>query len=147
MNALDLQLKRAEDIEDDTLCGRLGREMREQATRLKLAENAEQAHRIQMRSATNKRVILEKLKDDVSNQGEVPVVSISNSLYARHVAGYRYPERNTTVLTVEQTNIPTLRRIVSAFPNESRLNELKTRGNVSPTLLGIFSTDSTTAST
>ena len=117
VNALDIKICNAD--EDEEL--RLLKEKRELDVRLKHAQNREKAHRIRMRSDSNREALQEKLRDVLKSQ--VPVFSISNLEYARHLKGFH--AKNAPVLSVEETMIPALRRTIFAFPNEARLNEAK----------------------
>ncbi|KAI7532997.1 hypothetical protein KC317_g19341, partial [Hortaea werneckii] len=119
VNALDSKLCRVD--EDEEL--RLLKEKRELDVRLKHAQNREKAHRIHMRSKSNRKALSEKLGDVLNSQAQVPVFSISNLEYARHLKGFH--AKNAPVLSVEETMIPALRRTIFAFPNEARLNEAK----------------------
>ncbi|KAI7215593.1 hypothetical protein KC333_g5341 [Hortaea werneckii] len=119
VNALDIKICNAD--EDEEL--RLLKEKRELDVRLKLAQNREKAHRIRMRSDSNRQALQQKLGDILKSEVQVPVFSISNLEYARHLKGFH--AKNAPVLSVEETMIPTLRRTVFAFPNEARLNEAK----------------------
>ncbi|KAI7588119.1 hypothetical protein KC343_g18977, partial [Hortaea werneckii] len=119
VNALDFKLCRAD--EDEEL--RLLKEKRELDVRLKHAQNREKAHRIHMRSKSNQEALQQKLGDVLNSQAQVPIFSISNLEYARHLKGFH--AKNAPVLSVEETMIPELRRTIFAFPNEARLNEAK----------------------
>ncbi|KAI7151973.1 hypothetical protein KC316_g15055, partial [Hortaea werneckii] len=119
VNALEIKICNAD--EDEEL--RLLKEKRELDVRLKLAQNREKAHRIRMRSDSNREALQQKLGDVLKSEVQVPVFSISNLEYARHLKGFH--AKNAPVLSVEETMIPALRRTISAFPNEARLNEAK----------------------
>lgn len=122
-NALNVaEIEECDAVEKDDVekIARLAVHKKELEIRVKLAENAERAQRIWMRSESNKKALEEKLQDI---NATAPIFSISNTEYARHVEGY--PAKKTPVLTVERTNIPALRRLISAFPNEARLNEIQ----------------------
>lgn len=87
-----------------------------------------------MRSENNRKAIEEKLQDVGHSNAPVPVLSISNKDYRTSLRGY-FP-KNAPVLTVEETNIPALRRHFYAFPNEARLNEARhTQNQQLPSLL------------
>ena len=121
LNAVELEESHFFDAENDERACQLSKEKRILEMRLRLAQNAEIAHRINMRSEYNKKILEEKLED--ISPTPVDILSISNTEYATHVAGFK--PKDTPVLTVEQTNIPALRRVIAAFPNEARLNEIK----------------------
>lgn len=91
--------------------------------RLLKAQNAERAARIAMRSENTKQKIQEKLMDITESQIPIPVISVSNLDYQKHLAGYNTLQAPT--LSVEQTQIPELRRVFAQFPNEARLSEIK----------------------
>ncbi|KAI7195678.1 hypothetical protein KC363_g1356 [Hortaea werneckii] len=119
VNALDIKLCSADEDEEH----RLLKEKRELDVRLKHAQNREKAHRIHMRSESNRQALQQKLEDVLKPQVQVPVFSISNLEYARHLKGFH--AKNAPILSVEETMIPKLRRTIFAFPNEARLNEAK----------------------
>lgn len=121
LNALEIKETAAINESNDELLLKLVRDRQELEIRQHLIENAETAHRIRMRSVHNKKVLEDKLRYISPNPP--PILSISNKEYARHLDGYK--AKNTPVLDVEQTNIPELRRIISTFPNEARVNEIK----------------------
>lgn len=120
LNAVDIEKSDAIRKEDSRRLGALLLERTKLEVRLKLAKNAEVAHRIRMRSESNKKVIADKLRGFYT---AADIFSISNLEYAKHMSGYN--AESTPVLTLEQTNIPALRSVISAFPNEARLNEIK----------------------
>lgn len=90
-------------------------------TRLIKAQNAERAARIAMRSANTKAKLGEKLMDVNDCQEEIPVISISNTDYQKHRAGFNTLQ--APALSVEQTNIPALRQLFAQFPNTARISE------------------------
>ncbi|KAL1584732.1 hypothetical protein WHR41_06887 [Cladosporium halotolerans] len=93
-------------------------------TRLIKAQNAERAARIAMRSANTKAKLGEKLVDVNDCQEEIPVISISNTDYQKHRAGFNTLQAPPT-LSVEQTNIPALRQHFAQFPNSARMSEIQ----------------------
>jgi hypothetical protein len=91
--------------------------------RLHKAQNAEKAAMIAMRSDQTKTRLQEKLMDITGSPVPVPVISVSDLDYQKHMVGYHTMQAPT--LSVEQTQIPELRRIFAQFPNEARLCEVE----------------------
>jgi len=90
--------------------------------RLHKAQNAERAARIVMRSEHTRARLQEKLMDITGSPTPIPVISVSNLDYQKHLAGYNSMQAPT--LSVEQTQIPEVRRLFAQFPNEARLSEI-----------------------
>lgn len=90
--------------------------------RLHKAQNAERAARIAMRSEHTRARLQEKLMDITGSPVPIPVISVSNLDYQKHLAGYNTMQAPT--LSVEQTQIPEVRRLFAQFPNEARLSEI-----------------------
>lgn len=91
--------------------------------RLHKAENAEKAARIAMRSANTKAKLQDKLSDITQSQVPIPVISVSNTDYQKHLLGYNTVQAPT--LSLEQTQIPTVRRLFAQFPNHARISEIE----------------------
>lgn len=91
--------------------------------RLIKAQNAEKATRIAMRSENTKTKLQDKLMDIADSQVPIPVVSISNPDYQKHLLGYNTLQVPT--LSVEQTQVPALRQLFAQFPNAARLSEIR----------------------
>lgn len=131
---IEESILKCEDDGDDDQAAQLNQQKRKLEVLVKTADNAEKAHRINMRSEQNKSKLQEKLQDVAAAGDTIPVFSISNKAYAQHLAGYN--PKKTPVLTVEETNIPELRRLLFTFPNEARLNEARFhQEGVIPTLI------------
>jgi hypothetical protein len=81
---------------------------------LKAAEDGEKCHCIQMRSERTKQILQGRLGRPQTTPPRV--LSIANAAYATHVAGF--DPSKAPALSIEQTNIPALRRMVANFPNE-----------------------------
>ncbi|KAK5120153.1 hypothetical protein LTR85_006634 [Meristemomyces frigidus] len=118
-NAVGLQIRSSSGEAQNLLF----KKKAELEVRVQNAKNAEKAYRINMRGESNKAVLQDKLREVTRSRTLIPVLSISNTEYAKHLEGYA-PE-DAPLLSVEETNIPAARRIVKAFPNEARLNEAK----------------------
>lgn len=128
------QINNCDEDDDQAQVLQLNQQKRKLEVLSKRSDNAEKAHRINMRSEHNKMKLQEKLQDVAAAGDIIPVYSVSNKAYAQHLAGYH--PRSTPVLTVEETNIPELRRLLFTFPNESRLNEARFHHQeVIPTLI------------
>lgn len=110
------------DGDDDQLSARLSKDRRKLAILTKLADNTEQAHRIKMRSKHTNVELHKKLRHVSRSARPVPIFNISNWIYKDHIGGFT--PNATPVLSVEETQIPQLRRTVSTFQNEARLSEL-----------------------
>lgn len=91
--------------------------------RLHKAQNKERAARIAMRSMNTAAKLQEKLMDITESQVPIPVISVSNVDYAKHLLGHNTGQAPT--LSVEETQIPTVRRLFAEFPNDARRSEIE----------------------
>jgi hypothetical protein len=91
--------------------------------RLHKAQNKERAARIAMRSMNTAAKLQEKLMDITESQVPIPVISVSNVDYAKHLLGFNTGQAPT--LSVEETQIPTVRRLFAEFPNDARRSEIE----------------------
>lgn len=91
--------------------------------RLHKAQNRERAARIAMRSMNTAAKLQEKLMDITESQVPIPVISVSNVDYAKHLLGYNTGQAPT--LSVEETQIPAVRRLFAEFPNDARRSEIE----------------------
>lgn len=91
--------------------------------RLHKAQNKERAARIAMRSLNTAAKLREKLMDITESQVPIPVFSVSNVDYAKHLLGYNTGQAPT--LSVEETQIPAVRRHFAEFPNDARRSEIE----------------------
>lgn len=115
-NALMLQVANSFDAE-------LLRKKMHLDVRLHKEQNKERALRITMRSENTRIRLQEKLMDITDSQEPVPIISVSNTDYQKHLAGYT--TNSAPTLSVAQTQIPEVRRQFAQFPNEARLSEVK----------------------
>lgn len=90
--------------------------------RMKVLKDHEKALRIEMRSGDTQARLQEKLKDITGSRRTIPVISVSNKLYEAYQTELSREE--APELSVEQTNIPTLRRAICKFPNTARMQEM-----------------------
>ncbi|KAK6438954.1 hypothetical protein LTR95_004838 [Oleoguttula sp. CCFEE 5521] len=79
--------------------------------KLRKATTAETLFRIEARSEHVAKGLARKLKDNTGLNTPVETVTLSNSLYLRHLQGYRHSD--VPDLNVEQTKIPRVLRIIS----------------------------------
>lgn len=125
---LEEKIATAEDEDDGASSIRLSVQKRKLDVRLHAAKCTETAHRIKIRSEDSKSEIQDKLREVSISVSAVPIYPISNTAYADHILGYL--PKNAPVLSVEETNIPDLRRHISTFTNEARLNEAGHEQNI-----------------
>lgn len=76
-----------------------------------------------MRSKNTAAKLQEKLMDITESQVPIPVISVSNVDYAKHLLGYNAGQAPT--LSVEETQIPAVRRLFAEFPNHARRSEIE----------------------
>ncbi|SMR48077.1 unnamed protein product [Zymoseptoria tritici ST99CH_3D1] len=76
----------------------------------------EKAHRFHLR----RKAVEGELKIN-----PIPILSTSNGEYKKHAAGLPPTVFDGPYLSLEETNIPTLRRQITAFANEFRCNEMQ----------------------
>lgn len=119
-NALMLQ---AATATDPTERARIYVEKFTHDVRVIRAQNAEKAARIALRSENTRIKLQEKLQDITEFQVPIPVISISNLEYQKHLLGYN--TLHTPTLSVEQTKVPAVRRLFAQFPNEARISEIR----------------------
>ncbi|SMQ48291.1 unnamed protein product [Zymoseptoria tritici ST99CH_3D7] len=118
MDAIENSLREQIDECDD--CHQLPelfQQLDETRASIKQSHDAEKVHRIKM----NNERIEARLRETLTYEG--PVLPLSNTKYETHFAGYL--PRDAPALSVEETNIPELRRLVATFPNEIRLGEVR----------------------
>ncbi|USW49512.1 Putative P-loop containing nucleoside triphosphate hydrolase [Septoria linicola] len=131
------RMAKCEEEGDEDQAMVLNKQKRKLDVWVKYTDNREKAHRIRMRSESSKETIREKLQDLTHTTRPTPVFAVSNKLYNQHLAGFS--PKDTPVLSVDETAIPDLRRLISTFPNEARLNEARHHQiTVIPSLLKRF---------
>lgn len=113
------------DPQDDKELNRLRDEQKLLEIQVKLSENAMLRFRIEarnhrIRTGFQKVIRTSKLNEQAGKP--VQVFGISNHDYATHLDGFESLCR--PALSVEGTQIPALRRLVSMFPNVARLHEI-----------------------
>ncbi|KJX95224.1 hypothetical protein TI39_contig4127g00001 [Zymoseptoria brevis] len=84
---------------------------------VKQAYDTDKAHRIKM---NNERVEA-RLRETLTYEG--PILAVSNIEYETQLAGCL--PRDAPALSVEETNIPKLRRLIATSPSEIRLGEVR----------------------
>ncbi|EGP90204.1 uncharacterized protein MYCGRDRAFT_91286 [Zymoseptoria tritici IPO323] len=82
-------------------------------TMVRCATAQEKVHRIKMRG----EIIFNALQPDLFGYTEspVPVCSVSDSEYAKHVDGYEATYDKEPFMSLEETDIPNLRRLIGTF--------------------------------
>lgn len=120
LNATKLEIRHARGTPQEVDLGDQY-DLEEKAVHKKIGE--ETALRIAIRGAKTRQTIQRKLRDVTGFVDDVPVLWLSNLAYRRHKAGY-YPD-DAPVLSVEETNGPAARRMISEFPNKTGLKQVK----------------------
>lgn len=120
LNVTKLQQRHAKTLEEEQT---LYDQVEFQAAQLSRVEGRETALRISMRGQKTRETIQRKLADVTDFDKPIPVFWLSNLPYRKYRAGY-YPDE-APALSVEETNGPAIRCMISEFPNVARLKQVE----------------------